>query len=106
MGGAYGPVLLCRNAWTEGQVHQWHADPWGFLRPAYHPIPNAIGACPDGRFSSELAADGEFGAELASDGKLSSELAADGAFSSGLAADGKFSSELAADGNFSSCRRE
>jgi hypothetical protein len=44
LGAAYGPVVLGRTAWTAAQVAQWDADPWGFRRPAVHPIPYSIDA--------------------------------------------------------------
>lgn len=43
-GGAIGPFVLSRHTWSPAQVAQWSADPWGYLRPAVHPIPYPIEA--------------------------------------------------------------
>jgi hypothetical protein len=43
-GGTIGPFVLSHRIWTPTEVAQWSADPSGFLRPAFQPIPYAIDA--------------------------------------------------------------
>jgi hypothetical protein len=37
LGGAYGPVILSRDAWAAGRVAQWAANPWGWRAPSWEP---------------------------------------------------------------------
>jgi len=43
-GGTIGPFIISRHAWNPGEIAQWHADPWGFLRTDAHPTPYVIDA--------------------------------------------------------------
>ena len=103
-GGTIGPFVLSRHAWSHAQAAQWSADPWGFLRPAVHPIPYVIG-CPDGRIRTELASDGMIRTERAADGEVRTGLAAAGKIDSGLASEGVVRTALAADGKLRTCQR-
>jgi hypothetical protein len=41
MGGSIGPFIISRHPWSQAQVSQWSADPWGFIRPSAAPLLDA-----------------------------------------------------------------
>lgn len=121
LGGTMAPFIICRGVWTADQVARWSADPWGFMRPAFDPVPlpyrpakgeadllfdaegypikdrpTPIGATPGGigRIAALPSSLGRLTASAGSEPRIQASPGAEGRISATLSADGRISARL------------